>query len=123
MMSIHRTLCACALLVGLLLGCGPATRHITPPPLVPPPPQSAPAQAKALYLRGEILLSQQEWAAAQDAFSRALRLDPEQPTLLLALAEAAEGLGDTAGAADYRQRALAAKARANEAQRVEREIR
>lgn len=71
-------------------GCGGASRHISPPPLPGRTATAAPsAEARALYLRGQVYLLQGDGVRAQAALARAVLLDPQSPTLQAALAEAA----------------------------------
>ena len=57
------------------------------------------ASPKSLQIRAQLASARGDEAAARDALTHAVELDPIDPELRLALADAAQALGDGAGAA------------------------
>jgi len=85
-----------ALLLGLLLtGCAPAVRHIVPPPVSTPSarPQVAPAEARRLYLLGQLALLHGDNAQAAVYFAGARRFDPTSPWIPVAQGDVALAQG------------------------------
>ena len=63
------------------------------------------ASPKSLQIRAQLASARGDEAAAREALTHAVELDPIDPELRLALADAAQALGDGAGAALERERA------------------
>ena len=96
--SLALTLC---LLLGL--GCRTPAATITAPTVRASKGYSA--RAVELYLRGRLMILDARYPEAEAALKEALIIDPGSPTILRALAEAAEGSGEIGRRDEYLRRA------------------
>ncbi|MEL6347332.1 MAG: tetratricopeptide repeat protein [Myxococcota bacterium] len=94
-----------------MTGCAPTIATIaTPPPPTARDTVAPPARAVAMYLRGQIFLLDEQYSEATAAFEEVLRLDPNRPAVLRALAAAADGRGEPDQRDAYLRRARALEA-------------
>ena len=80
------------------LSCSPIRQIPAPDPVQSTRP---PTNARAHYLRGQVLLASGQLEAASSAFERARFFDPDAPQIVEALSDVALNLGDTAGARQH----------------------
>ncbi len=81
--------------VVLALGCSPIRQIPAPDPVQSTRP---PTNARAHYLRGQVLLASGQLESARSAFERARLFDPDASQIVEALSGVALNLGDTDGA-------------------------